>query len=192
MTAAMMVPSSLPLLGRAARSSRAWLPTTQAVFLAGYAAIWTGFAAVAFAGDTLIHWLVDHGTWLTTHTPVIGATTLALAGAYQLSLPKRAWLEACRQPLGEHADGREVSVGAAWRMGLRHGICCLGSGWALMLVMFGIGMGSLAWMAALAGLMLVEKAVPGARRMVPVTGVILQALAILWLLHPAWLPAALA
>lgn len=187
MTAAMMVPSSLPILQRAANSARAWLPSSQAVFLAGYASVWTGFAGVAFAGDTFIHWLVDHGTWLSMHTPVIGATTLALAGVYQLGPLKRSWLGACGHPFGDLPDDGRFGTGAAWRRGLRHGLCCLGNGWALMLVMFGAGMGSVAWMAALTGVMVVEKAVPGGKRIIPAVGVALLLLAVLWLLHPAWL-----
>jgi predicted metal-binding membrane protein len=61
-----------------------------------------------------------------------------------------------------------------------------------MLVMFGVGIGSLAWMAALAGVMTVEKAVPGGRRIVPLVGVALLLLAGLWLLHPAWLVSSVA
>jgi predicted metal-binding membrane protein len=64
----------------------------------------------------------------------------------------------------------------------------VGSGWALMLVMFGIGMGSLAWMAALASLMVVEKSWRGAQRLAAAVGVLLLLFAALWLLYPAWLP----
>jgi predicted metal-binding membrane protein len=75
----------------------------------------------------------------------------------------------------------------AWQLGVRHGLFCLGCCWALMLIMFGIGVGSLAWMAGLAGVMVVEKAVPGGRRLAPAIGIICLILAALWLLHPAWL-----
>jgi predicted metal-binding membrane protein len=56
-----------------------------------------------------------------------------------------------------------------------------------MLVMFGVGVGSLMGMAALAGVMVVEKAVPGGQRLRPVLGIVLLLLAALWLAHPAWL-----
>ena len=46
-------------------------------------------------------------------------------------------------------------VGPAWRLGLRHGQFCLGCCWALMLVMFGIGVGSVVWMAVLAGVIVI-------------------------------------
>ena len=78
-------------------------------------------------------------------------------------------------------------VGGAWRLGLRHGVFCLGSCWALMLVMFGLGVGSLVPMALLTGVIVEEKTFPGGRRLSPVIGVALLGLAVLWLVHPAWL-----
>jgi predicted metal-binding membrane protein len=46
---------------------------------------------------------------------------------------------------------------AAWLVGVRHGLSCLGCCWALMLVMFGTGVGSLVWMLVLTAVMVVEK-----------------------------------
>jgi predicted metal-binding membrane protein len=73
--------------------------------------------------------------------------------------------------------------GADWRLGLRHGIFCLGCCWALMLVMFGLGVGSLLRMAMLT----VEKTFPGRERLSPVIGIVLLGLSALWLVHPVWL-----
>jgi len=56
-----------------------------------------------------------------------------------------------------------------------------------MLVMFGIGVGSLVSMAVLTGVILIEKTSPGGQRLSPVIGIILLGLAALWLAHPAWL-----
>jgi len=53
--------------------------------------------------------------------------------------------------------------------------------------LFGVGVGSLAWMAALAGVMVVEKTLPGGRWLSPVVGIVLVLLAAVWLIHPAWL-----
>ena len=188
MTLAMMLPSSLPILHGVTQTAGEWPRAAEAVFLAGYVLVWAGFAAVAFAGDTLVHWLVDSGTWLSTHTVVIGAVTFALAGAFQFSPLKRLSLRACHHPLGSPADDGRFGARAAWRLGLRHGACCLGSGWALMLVMFGVGLGGVAWMAVLAGVMVIEKVVPGGQRLTPIVGGALLLLAAVWLLQPAWLP----
>ena len=54
-------------------------------------------------------------------------------------------------------------------LGVRHGLYCLGCCWALMLVLFAVGAGNLAWMAALTGVMLVEKTADRGRRLVPLS-----------------------
>jgi predicted metal-binding membrane protein len=56
-----------------------------------------------------------------------------------------------------------------------------------MLVMFGVGVGSIVWMAVLTGLMMVEKTYPGGQRLSPWLGIALLLLMVLWLVHPAWL-----
>jgi predicted metal-binding membrane protein len=189
MTVGMMLPSSMPMVymivhaGRQQKRPRA----VAGAFLAGYAVIWTAFALVAFLGDTQIHWLVHHWFWLDTHTWAIGATTFAIAGLFQFSPLKGRCLQQCRTPFGFFVRYYRKGVGAAWRLGLRHGAFCLGCCWALMLVMFGVGVGSLLSMALLTGVMVVEKTYPGGQRLSPVIGIILLGLAALWLAHPAWL-----
>lgn len=42
-------------------------------------------------------------------------------------------------------------------MGLTFGVACLGCCWALMLLLFVLGVMNLAWIAALTGLVLIEK-----------------------------------
>ena len=189
MTAGMMLPSSMPMVvmmvhtGRQQRCPQ----TVPAAFLAGYAIVWTGFALVAFVGDSQIHWLVHHWFWLDTHAWAIGATTLAVAGVFQFSPLKGRWLTQCRSPFTCSGRDDRQGVGAAWHLGLRHGTCCLGSCWALMLVMFGLGGSSLLAMALLTGVMMMEKRLPGGQRLSSVIGIILLGLSALWLAHPAWL-----
>ncbi len=189
MTAGMMLPASMPMLYMMVQASRRQgrPRTIQLAFLAGYAVVWTGFAAAAFLGDTLIHQLVYRWLWLYLHSWVIGAATLALAGGFQFSPLKERCLKQCRSPFNFFVHYYRKGVGGAWRLGLRHGVFCLGSCWALMLVMFGLGVGSLVSMALLTGVMVVEKTFPGGRRLSPVIGVALLGLAVVWLLHPTWL-----
>ena len=54
---------------------------------------------------------------------------------------------------------RDGAAGA-FRMGTRHGMFCLGCCWALMIVLFAVGVMNLAWVAALAVLVLIEKITP--------------------------------
>jgi predicted metal-binding membrane protein len=189
MTLAMMLPSSLPMVNLMTYAARKQARPRAAMgaFLAGYAAIWTGFAVGAFIGDTMIHRSVDAWPWLADHTFLIGATTFAIAGAFQFSPLKERCLTACRSPLGFFTRYYRQGARPAWALGVRHGLFCLGCCWALMLIMFGVGVGSLAWMAGLAGVMVVEKALPGGRRAGPVIGIACLLLAALWLAHPVWL-----
>ncbi|ANB01793.1 DUF2182 domain-containing protein [Ectothiorhodospira sp. BSL-9] len=58
-------------------------------------------------------------------------------------------------------------------VGLRHGLFCLRCCWALMLVMFAVGIANLAWSAPLALLMLYEKTDRAGDRIVRPAGVVL-------------------
>ena len=172
MTGAMMLPTSLPLIWLFARASRRQ-PRPRlalAAFLAAYVAVWTGFALLALVGDTALHALVDRWVWLSDRPWLISGLALLGAGAFQFSPLKERCLRECRHPLSFllHHYGRGLR--AAWELGVRHGLFCLGCCWALMLVMFAVGVGNLAWMAGLTGVMLVEKTARWGRRLVPVVG----------------------
>jgi predicted metal-binding membrane protein len=190
MTVAMMLPSSLPMVYMLAYASRqqARPRAIMAAFLGGYAAVWTAFALVAFLGDGLVHGAVAAWPWLAQRPWVIGAATFAIAGAFQFSALKERCLTQCRSPFSFFVRYYRRGVHGAWHLGLRHGIFCLGCCWALMLIMFGVGLGALTVMSVLAGVMLGEKVVPGGRRLSPVVGGMLLVLAVLWLIHPAGLP----
>ena len=82
-------------------------------------------------------------------------------------------------------------MGEAFRLGRGHGLFCLGCCWALMLLMFAAGVANLWWMAALTAVMVYEKVGREGARMTRPVGVLLLVLAVLVLLHPAWLPSAL-
>jgi len=188
MTVAMMLPSSMPMIKLVVYAGRRQeRPVAISLaFLAGYAVIWTAFAAGAFLGDTGVHRLVALWPWLAGHAWLIGAVTFFMAGLFQFSPWKERCLDMCRTPLGFFLHYYRKGVGTAWHLGLRHGGYCLGCCWALMLVMFGVGVGNLAGMAALTGAMVIEKTVPGGKRLSPVIGIILLLLGVLWLAHPAW------
>ena len=189
MTVSMMLPSSMPLVYMIVHASRYQRhpKTTQAAFLAGYAFIWTSFALAAFIGDTLVHWLVSNWFWLYIHSWLIAAVTFAIAGGFQLSPFKQHCLKDNRSPLSFFEHHFRSGIGSSWHLGLSYGIICLGSCWGLMLIMFGIGVGSIVWMASLTGMMVVEKTYTGGQRLSYLLGIILLLLAALWLVHPAWL-----
>jgi predicted metal-binding membrane protein len=175
MIAAMMLPSSLPLIRmfeavneRQERSGRA-----RAAFLSGYVVVWTAFGAQAFLGDVGIHTMVDSIPWLEQHDWVIAGGVLAMAGAFQFSDLKDKCLSKCRQPGPYLFSHYRRGPAAGFRLGLGHGLYCLGCCWALMLVMFAAGVAMLWWMAALTAVMVYEKTGRHGAAVTPVVGVVL-------------------
>jgi predicted metal-binding membrane protein len=87
------------------------------------------------------------------------AAVLTLAAAYEISPLKYRCLRACRSPFGfivQHWTGRH-GLRDALGLGARHGMFCIGCCWHLMLVMFAIGVSSVALMLLLGALMAIEK-----------------------------------
>ena len=140
MTAAMMLPSSLPMVGLFARASRGQARPgfALAAFLAAYFAVWTGFALLALTGDAALHRLVERWGWLEARPWLVTGSVLVLAGAFQFSPLKERCLDACRTPLNFLWRYYRRGTAAAWALGLRHGLFCLGCCWALMLTMFAV------------------------------------------------------
>jgi predicted metal-binding membrane protein len=186
MIAAMMLPSSLPLLRLFRRASAGSAAPGRALvaFLGGYALIWTSFGAIAFAGDALLHRLIAGDAGLRAHQRAILAAVLALAGIVQFTPLKDRCLTECRHPGAFLMRHYRRGPGGAFALGRRHGLFCLGCCWALMLVMFVAGVAELVWMAALTALMVYEKTGSGARRAVPLAGIALLAFAAFTLAHP--------
>lgn len=188
MIAAMMLPGSLPLirLYDAASRSAPGRGRAMAAFLGGYAVIWSGFGALAFLWDAGVHRAVDHVAFLQANAWAIGPGVLALAGAFQFTDLKERCLDVCRHPGAFLLRHYERGAGGAFRLGRRHGLFCLGCCWALMLLMFSVGVANLWWMAVLTLLMVHERTRPAGRRAVPVTGVALLAVAAILAPYNAW------
>ncbi len=196
MVAAMMLPSTVPMI-RMFGAASARVPhrgRTMAAFVGGYAAMWSLFGAVAFLGDDGLHHLVDATPWLAAHPYVIGGSVLALAGAFQFSDLKERCLTECRHPgafLMRYYRARGER--AAFAFGVRHGAFCLGCCWALMLLMFAVGVAHLWWMAALTAVMVYEKVGRHGDRLTLPIGFGLLALSLgVFLQYPAWLGSLLA
>jgi predicted metal-binding membrane protein len=154
MVVAMMLPSAYPVV-RAFAAGAGHLSDQAArltPFLTGYVAVWTLFGFALFVGDLGLHTMLDGSPAPgAVHAGVI-SDALIVAGAFQLTERKRRCLSRCRRAPEPHGSQR------ALRLGLGHGLDCLGSGWALMLVVFALGSPEVVWMALFAGVMVYEKA----------------------------------
>ena len=182
MMAAMMLPSAAPtvLLVTTLASDRTVdskpLPITAMLFASGYLLVWCGFSVAT----TLLQWGLDE-TGLLSETMAFdngtaaGAVLIAV-GIYEWTPLKDACLRHCRSPtefLVRH--WRQDALGAVLT-GMRHGIFCLGCCWLLMALLFVGGLMDLAWVAAIAILVLLEKTIPWGGQLSLLTG----ALSIEW------------
>ena len=131
MMVAMMLPSASPmlllfaLLNRKQRSrGRPFVPT--GVFAAGYLIVWGLFSVIA----TLLQWALEGSgllsSMMVSTSAVLGGCLLLAAGAWQLTPIKQACLRHCRSPIGFLTSNWRDGRGGAFRMGVRHGLYCLG------------------------------------------------------------------
>jgi predicted metal-binding membrane protein len=158
MTAAMMLPTSIPLLVmfRKIVGGRATAPLLTGAVVAGYLGVWAAAGAVL----QMVNWLLQAGVRRVAATAWIGAAVvLGIAGLFQFSELKYACLEKCRSPLSfiirRWRGGSELAQ--SLRLGAEHGMFCVGCCWSLMLLMFVVGAGSLGGMLVLGLVMAVEK-----------------------------------
>lgn len=169
MTAVMMAPIVVPWL-RALRRQAADLDTPSFVFsfAVGYAFAWTGFSVAAAALQLSLAALevpVPFGL----DAPVHSATALIMAGAFQFTPFKSACLSRCRSPAGYLLTNWRHGAAGHMRMGLGHGLDCVGCCWALMALALVVGMINLVWMGLLMAVMVAETTLPfGARLTRPV------------------------
>jgi len=175
MMVGMMTASAAPVLLLFARThagrggSRA--PLAVFAFGAGYLLVWTAFSAIAAVAQWALHHLAMLSPSMTTSSARLGGAILIAAGIYQLTPFKRACLAHCRSPLGFlMSHWRDGNLGAL-RMGIAHGTYCLGCCWALMCVLFVVGVMNLVWVAAMAIFVLLEKIGPAGAIVARVAGV---------------------
>jgi predicted metal-binding membrane protein len=162
MSGAMMLPTVAPMVTTyaevAATAARKRLPAAPlAVLVAGYVAVWLVFSAAA----TLAQWGATSALLLTPHmtlvSPVLAGALFLLAGAYQFTPLKHACLTRCRSPFPVLFSRWSERPAAMFRLGIDEGLACLGCCWALMTLMFAVGLMNVVWMGMLAAAMVAEK-----------------------------------
>jgi predicted metal-binding membrane protein len=161
MTVAMMLPTALPVLAVFGRlvGARAHAGRLVAIAVGGYLLVWLGFGVAAHLIGAGVVALARRSTWLAFNGWAIGAGLLLIAGLFQFSRLKYRCLDACGAPLSfvlARWRGRRPAV-EALHLGVAHGVFCVGCCWALMLLLFAMGTGSIGWMLALGAAMATEK-----------------------------------
>ncbi|HVD24554.1 MAG TPA: DUF2182 domain-containing protein [Gaiellaceae bacterium] len=166
MTAAMMLPSTVRVA-----------PT--ALFAVGYLAVWTVYGAVAYV---VFRTVISFDTgWLAWDAggPYAAGGAIVAAGLYELTPLKRRSLRRCRSP-HEEATPFQTGVG--------HGLDCLGCSGGLMVVLFAVGVMSLAWMGVVAAAIFAEKVLPQGPRLSRGVAVALVVLGVWVAMSPGSVP----
>jgi predicted metal-binding membrane protein len=191
MMVAMMLPALAPFTStylrsiRAVRTSRVRAARTAAL-VGGYLLTWIGFGVLAFAAAGLSAVLAENAADL---APWVGAGVLAAAGVYQLSPLKDFCLRHCRSPVAFllHVSGYKGRLRDV-RVGMYHGVYCVGCCWGLMVVLIAVGVMNLAWMAVITVVIFLEKTWKHGPAFSRITGASLIVFAFFIPAHPELLP----
>jgi predicted metal-binding membrane protein len=178
MMVAIMFPTAAPMImmfarihAKKAERGQAFVPTW--VFASSYLLVWAlaGVLAygVAVAGDAL----ADESTWAMNNASRIGGGLLIAAGAYQLSPLKNVCLNKCRSPISFILNSWRDGYAGSFRMGLEHGVYCLGCCWLLFAILFPLGMMNIAVLALITLLIFAEKSTPVGRQVASLASVAL-------------------
>ncbi len=186
MMAGMMLPSAWPTLllyGAVARRRGSEPGVTRQIYAlaAGYLIVWSLFSVLATVVQRMLTSLLLLSPMMELTSPIAGAMTLLLAGVFQLTPLKHACLRTCQSPLGFLMRRWRRGLAGAFRMGMEHGLYCLGCCWALMLLLFVGGVMNLVVIAALTAFVAVEKLSPFGAWSARVSGALLIGIAV-WML----------
>jgi predicted metal-binding membrane protein len=181
MMTAMMFPSVAPMAAAwlrtvAARPTRVARMFGVTEFLGGYLIAWAAFGALVYVVLIMVDGLVTDAPTVAKWT---GVMVFAVAGIYQLTPLKMACLRHCRSPLGAvvhyagyHGPARDL------RVGIHHGLYCIGCCWGLMILLVAVGAMNIPAMVALAGVIFLEKVWRHGAGFATAVGVILIAAAV--------------
>jgi predicted metal-binding membrane protein len=196
MMVAMMFPTAAPMFltfahvqQRKQGRGKPYVPTW--VFVASYLAIWTSFGALAYVAALGATDLADSSMWVMDNAARIGGGVLILAGLYQLSPLKSICLSKCRAPMAFVLTSWRDGYGGALRMGLEHGLYCLGCCWLFFVIVFPLGMMNVALLAVIVLVIFAEKSLPFGPRASQLAAAALVAYGTLVMLEPDALPTAM-
>ena len=161
----MMAPTAIPMalvyaaIYRKAKSEGSVVAPTS-IFVSGYLVMWALFSLFA----TLAQWGLNEAALLSpmmvSNSPWFGASLLIVAGIFQFTQMKDSCLQHCRSPVHFISENWRTGSFGAFRMGLEHGIYCIGCCWILMGLLFFGGVMSILWIAGITLFVLLEKFLP--------------------------------
>src|SRR5829696_9309581 len=171
MMVAMMVPATLPLilLYRTIARNRLSLLRARAgvvILLLGYIVVWALAGLPVYAYDSL-------AGAAGSLAALWSALLLIIGGAYQFTSLKRICHARCSSPLFFVMHNWRSGASGALRVGMVHGVDCLGCCAGLMVGLVALGMTNLVWMLTGALIIFAEKTLPNGHRIAGPLGVVM-------------------
>jgi predicted metal-binding membrane protein len=162
MALAMMLPTAGPMIltyaELAETAERKGEPAASPMVLtAGYVTVWLGTAVILAALQIFLVRLSLLDPAMASASPLFSGAVFVAAGMYQFSALKHACVTQCQHPFRFFFSNWTAEPRGVFRLGVRQGLYCLGCCWAMMLLMFAVGVMNVMWMAALGAVMAIEK-----------------------------------
>lgn len=186
MTLMMMLPSAVPMILTYAEIAETAARKGEKIvspfaLVAGYSTMWLGFSVAAAVMQTVLTRaaLLDANVAITSG--LFSGATFIGAGAYQFSPLKHACLKHCQHPFQFFFTNWTTTRRGVFRLGIKQGMYCVGCCWAMMAVIFAVGVMNVLWMVGLGIIMTVEKMFIG-RRFAYVIGLALITVGVGWVI----------
>lgn len=164
--AAMMFPAMIPIVllynkfaTKLESNPRLARVVGTPLFLSGYLIMYAILGVAAYLGIYEALNLSMNFPALSLLSVIAPSAVLIITGVYQFTPLKNRCLSNCVSPMGFFAAHSRKGLFGSIRMGLSHGAYCVGCCWAFMLVMLAVGLMSIPVMAALAGVIAIEKVI---------------------------------
>jgi predicted metal-binding membrane protein len=134
------------------------LPSLRVIlFVGSYLLVWALTGIVLLLGWSAVMNSTIMTTGNTVFIQYLYGSLLIIAGAYQFTPLKRICIGYCESPMSFFMRRWRDGASGAFKMGVYHGIYCLGCCWAYFLLMVALGWMNLLWMGLFAGIIFGEK-----------------------------------
>jgi predicted metal-binding membrane protein len=173
MMVAMMIPATLPLILLYRVVARQRLSPVQARI--GTAAMLIGYVAVWVIAGLPVYVYALTAESIGRLAAVLPAVLLVIGGAYQFTSLKRSCHARCSSPLFFLMQQWKPGTRGALRLGVLHGVDCLGCCAGLMIALVALGMMNLALVFTVALIIFAEKTLPNSHRIARPLGILMMA-----------------
>lgn len=178
MMAAMMLPTAAPMilayaLMQATDREKGAGRLPVFMFSGGYVLAWAGFSLAAAGLQAGLTNLALMSPMMMQATAPLAGGILVIAGLYQFSPLKQSCLRQCSTPMSFLMTQWREGASGALGMGWRHGTFCVGCCWALMGLLFVVGVMNAAWIIAITVYVLIEKILPGGEKLSKLLGALM-------------------